>query len=272
MKRIILCLTVCSCLSVFNYGAAQEPNLDFEPGKLIIKATQELNVQFPGNTGVPSIDTSNIYYGVSSIKQLFSAVPRDPQKLQLYNEIGMGRVYILSLPDTTDILQAIEDYKKIPSVIFAEPDRYLEFTDVYPCDEFFQNGFEWHLYNRDSSIVQGCKLRADIKAPEAWEIEKGDTNLIVGMVDTGIMRNLDGFGELKDRVWVNMAERNGLPGVDDDNNGYTDDSIGWNFCSNTPYVEPNLSWHGSHMSSIIGAETDSTNYCFDGAGINWKCG
>ncbi len=271
MKKIILILTAIIWLCVFNYGAAQDQNAYFQPGRLIIKTTQELDVRFPSNTGIPSIDTSNSYFGVSSIKQLFSAVPPDPQKLQLYNEIGMGRVYILTLPDTADILEAVEDYKKNSRVIFAEPDRYLEFTEVYPCDVFFEDGYEWHLYNRDSSIVPGCKLRADIKAPEAWEIEKGDTNLIVGMVDTGIPRNYDLYGEIKDRVWVNTAEKNGLPGVDDDNNGYTDDSIGWNFCSNTPYVEPNLSSHGYHMSSIIGAETDSTNYCIDGAGINWKC-
>ena len=269
MKKSILGLTVFAFLIIINYTLAQEPNMDFEPGKLIIKTTQSLNLQTIGNTGISSIDSLNNLYRVSLITQLFNSIGLDPQKLELYNQIGLGRIYVLTLPDTTDILEVVEVYKNLSEIEYAEPNMYLRPLDVYPCDELFQNGFQWSLYNRDSLIFWGCnKLRADIKAPEAWQIEKGDTNIIVGMVDTGIDR---GWAEIHNRIWINWVEKNGLPGVDDDNNGYVDDSLGWNFGNNSPVMVPILDYHGTHLSLIIGAESDSTNNCVDVAGINWKC-
>ncbi|MDH4222905.1 MAG: S8 family serine peptidase [candidate division Zixibacteria bacterium] len=266
-----------SCLFVFNYAVAQEPDFEFQPGRIIIKTTQELNLKILSNTGSTLLDSLNTYYGVSNIEQLFNSTGKNSQQLQIYNQLGMGRVYFLTLPDTTDILQAVDAYQNLIDIEFAEPNVYYKPMDVYPCDELFEHGWQWGLYNRDSLIQPGCKYRADIKAPEAWGIEKGDTNLIVAIIDSGIRRNADETGELKDKVWVNWEERNGIPGVDDDNNGYTDDSIGWNFVFNTPFVEPLPTsqcadcLHGSHIAKIIGSETDSTNYCMESAGINWGC-
>jgi len=273
MKKFILILTILTCLIIVNHTIAQELNMDFEPGKLIIKTNEALNLQVTGYTGISLIDSLNQLFGVISIEQLFTSAGLDPQKLELYNQIGLGRIYVLTLPDTTDILNAVEAYKNLTEIEYAEPNMYLRPLDVYPCDWFFQEeGWQWGLYNDGSFGYDVCKVRADIKAPEAWQIEKGDTNLIVGIIDTGIRRSL---GELRNRVWVNYAERNGLPGVDDDHNGYTDDSIGWNFVDNTPFVEPEspcqICLHGTHIASIIGSETDSTNDCMDMAGINWKC-
>ncbi len=34
--------------------------------------------------------------------------------------------------------------------------------------------------------------------------------------------------DLAANMWVNEAELNGMPGVDDDGNGYVDDIYGWN--------------------------------------------
>jgi subtilisin family serine protease len=277
MKKSILILTILTWLIIVNHTIAQQSNIDFEPGKLIIKTTQSLNLQTIGYTGISSIDSLNQLFGVTSIEQIFSSAGLDQQKLELYNQIGMGRIYVLTLPDTTDILNAMETYKNLTDIEYAEPNMYLRPLEVYPCDWFFQEGSQWGLHNLDGEILLGCKARADIKAPEAWQIEKGDTNLIVGIIDTGIRRRDDSIGELRNRVWVNYAERNGLPGVDDDYNGYTDDSIGWNFVDNTPFVEPESTiicpnrLHGTRIASIIGSETDSTNYCMDMAGINWKC-
>lgn len=64
--------------------------------------------------------------------------------------------------------------------------------------------------------------------------------------------------------------------MDDDSNGYTDDSLGWNFGNNTPFNDPYPNFnpyllHGTHMAAIIGSETDSTNDCLLIAGINWRC-
>jgi len=48
----------------------------------------------------------------------------------------------------------------------------------------------------------------------------------VAVIDGGVDIN---HPALKDRIWKNMAEVNGVEGVDDDGNGYVDDFYGWNF-------------------------------------------
>jgi len=50
--------------------------------------------------------------------------------------------------------------------------------------------------------------------------------IIVAVMDSGFEMD---HPDLKDNMWNNEAEINGLPGVDDDNNGFVDDFHGWNF-------------------------------------------
>src|SRR5690606_25376454 len=48
----------------------------------------------------------------------------------------------------------------------------------------------------------------------------------IAIIDDGIDLN---HNELKNTLWTNLAEKNGTPGVDDDNNGYIDDIYGYDF-------------------------------------------
>ena len=80
----------------------------------------------------------------------------------------------------------------------------------------------------------------------------GDRDIIVAVVDEGVCYT---HPDLAANIWVNEAEKNGLPDVDDDNNGYIDDIYGWNFVENG-----NVSWgkegdtgHGTHCSGSIAA-------------------
>lgn len=57
--------------------------------------------------------------------------------------------------------------------------------------------------------------------------------VIVAVIDSGFDIEHPG---LKDNIWVNEAEVNGIEGVDDDGNGYIDDYHGWNFLGETKYL------------------------------------
>jgi PKD repeat protein len=71
-------------------------------------------------------------------------------------------------------------------------------------------------------------------------------------------------------MWINQAEKNGQAGVDDDNNGFVDDWIGWDFVAsasssflyscfsgedcNTADNDPrDFNGHGTHTSGIVAA-------------------
>ncbi|MDI6448073.1 S8 family serine peptidase [Anaerobaca lacustris] len=56
-----------------------------------------------------------------------------------------------------------------------------ERTGVFPNDEYFP--MQWHLYNTGQS---GGTPGADIRAPEAWEITTGNSNIVIAILDTGV--------------------------------------------------------------------------------------
>ncbi len=112
---------------------------------------------------------------------------------------------------------------------------------------------QWHYYNDGSlddyaNYNNQCLAGADINLLNAWKYTAGDNRVIVAVCDGGVMAN---HKDLADNMWVNEAEKNGQPGVDDDNNGYVDDVNGYNFVSNTGKVT--VDSHGTHVAGTIAA-------------------
>jgi hypothetical protein len=72
------------------------------------------------------------------------------------------------------------------------------------------------------------------------------------VIDGGVYHDHE---DLKDNMWVNEAELNGAPGVDDDRNGYVDDIYGYDFINRTGTISPDD--HGTHVAGVIAAVTDN---------------
>ncbi len=106
-------------------------------------------------------------------------------------------------------------------------------------------GYLWGLHN---NINQS----ADINALEAWRTTKGDPNLVVAVLDTGINAE---HPDIRNNMWVNPRE---IPGNarDDDANGYVDDVFGTNLIerSGDPFDAGN---HGTHVAGTIAATGDN---------------
>ena len=108
--------------------------------------------------------------------------------------------------------------------------------------------WQWHYYNDGSLDPDLCVAGADINLLNAWKYTAGDNRVIVAVCDGGIMTS---HPDLKDNLWVNEAERDGKPGVDDDGNGYIDDVHGYNFCNNKGTITADS--HGTHVAGTISA-------------------
>jgi subtilisin family serine protease len=130
--------------------------------------------------------------------------------------------------------------------------------NIIPNDPDFNK--QWYL---DNTGQTGGTIDADIDAPEAWQIETGDTDVIVAIIDSGIDYT---HPDLAERIWINEDE---IPDneVDDDNNGYVDDIHGFNFLGDNNNIL-DAHGHGTMISGAIGAVTNNN---IGIACINWNC-
>ena len=158
---------------------------------------------------------------------------------------------VIRVPPAMSLAEAAGELAAEPEVIAVEPNYRIQISKT-PNDPSF--GALWGLHNVGQS---NGTINADIDAPEAWDIETGNSNIIVAVVDTGV----DYYHEdLSANMWRNPGELGYDAGgldkrsndIDDDGNGYVDDVYGANFIWGTgdPWDD---SGHGSHCAGTIAA-------------------
>lgn len=142
---------------------------------------------------------------------------------------------VIKLPDTMTVEEALDYYRNLPGVIYAEPDYYVSSFSI-PNDEYF-----YRLWGMDSGP-------GGMNAVSAWNTTTGSAKVIVAVLDMGV--NIS-HPDLIDNLWINPDE---IPDneIDDDENGYIDDYYGWNFVDDTNDPS-NYNTHGTHCAGIIGA-------------------
>jgi len=101
-----------------------------------------------------------------------------------------------------------------------------------------------------------------IKSFEAWDIQKGDTNVCIGITDGGIQFNHNDLGDIR----YNYADP--INGIDDDGDGYTDNFRGWNSANNTNDPTATISPHGIFTTGMSSATVHNNTGV---AGLAYKC-
>lgn len=90
-----------------------------------------------------------------------------------------------------------------------------------------------------------------IEAPSAWHVVSADSTALIAIVDDGVYF---GLPDLQAARWNNLAELNGISGLDDDGNGFTDDFHGYDFLQfdgdPTPDPLDGYNSHGTHVAGI----------------------
>ncbi len=110
-------------------------------------------------------------------------------------------------------------------------------------------GSQWHL--------------AKIKAFEAWDVTKGDTNIVVGVVDTGVEF---GHPDLAGNIKYNYADP--IDGLDNDNDGYIDNFKGWDLVGNDNDPSHDAGqYHGTWVSGFLAEIADNST---QGAGVGYN--
>jgi len=277
MRRIILFLSVSllmlSCLvpaneagAVYVKGMAVPGFVGFVPDEIVVKfdrpTINALNrATAPhGLTGISILDKLRPKHDVISILPEFSGAKPAIHKGRVIDLSGWHKI---KFGRAVHIDAVIGDYKAVPGVIDAQPIG-IHTTLTTPNDTYFSQ--QWHMN-------QGTDH--DIDAPEAWDTETGNPDIIVAVLDTGVRyfhRDLGGSNasslnptNADGNMWINWAEKNGTAGADDDGNGKVDDWIGWDWvdgvtdcyqgedCSGEDNDPRDFNGHGTHCAGNVAA-------------------
>lgn len=216
-------------------------------------------------TGIQSLDLLNVKYSATTMVRLFKHAGKYEQK-HIDNGLHLWYVITVNVNNETEMLQCIQDYNINPDIEIAEPFinyqliKPIEQTPIKEKSEVINNSTfpddpdfnkQWHYHNTGQ---EGGTAGADIDLKRAWEIETGDTSVIVAIIDGGVQAS---HPDLAASMWTNYAEKNGQPDVDDDNNGYIDDIHGYNFESEQSTISPGD--HGCHVAGIIAGVSNNGN-------------
>lgn len=166
-----------------------------------------------------------------------------------------------------EILDALADFDP-REIRYSEPD-YLASVNATPNDPLYQKGLLWGLHNTGLPLNPDPLTRqaggvkdADLNGPEAWDIRREAPDVIVAVIDTGILYTHE---DLTSNMWVNPGEIAG-DGIDNDDNGIVDDVHGFNAISGTGNPTDD-SGHGTHVAGTIGAAGDNG---LGVTGVAWK--
>jgi subtilisin family serine protease len=159
-----------------------------------------------------------------------------------------GHAWVLELDAGADLDGAALRLQQDPQVLYAGPNHLLPVTEITPNDSLFSQQY----------------ALASARVPEAWETTDG-AGILIAIIDTGV--ELD-HPDLQNQIAVNAAEANGLPGVDDDGNGFVDDVRGFDFTDVPGYPgdgdylvrDPDPSddvGHGTEVAGVAAAERNN---------------
>ena len=196
---------------------------------------------------------------VASFKASFPH--RQPPKTPFYftgeRIPDMTLIYILRYQANISINEAIRLAMNTGLFEYAEP-KYIRETSHIPNDPRVNQ-----QYYLDS-----------IQAFQAWDITKGDTNVVIGICDSGVQLSHE---DLAPQIKVDPSEP--INGLDDNNDGYIDNNRGWDFCgpttnlnypgdNNATITQANAS-HGTHVAGISAGKA-MNNKGIAGVGYNCK--
>ncbi len=231
---------------------------EFSPREIIIKSDAPLRVRGK-STGVHELDQ---FLSSKSVKEI--------RKVTIPNM----NYYVVYL--NSEISRA-----EIENLRFDG----IDYIQVNNLNQFYVTPNDSHFYSQELTTI-GLQ--------DAWDIERGNENITVAVIDSGILRDhpdlqgrsrlnygedADGDGFVMDPI-TGEYDPDDINGIDDDGNGFVDDICGWDF-SDAPELEEialgdyfeqdndptDENFHGTHVSGIICANTNNREGV---AGINWN--
>ncbi|GAA3953440.1 hypothetical protein GCM10022406_38940 [Hymenobacter algoricola] len=224
------------------------------PGTLVFKLKPEFRTQASADQiTVPALAAALQRLGATRLRQKF---PRArPASTELPGSVELRLVYQIELAPGSSPEKAGRALLLTGTVEYAEP-LYYRAPLYQPNDPL-----------ADSTNAAGQFYLKNIRAYGAWDVTKGDTSIIIGITDTGTRY---GHEDLINQLKKNYADP--IDGVDNDNDGYTDNFRGWDVADNDNDASTNPAVfqpiHGILVSGCAVGQADNGKGI---AGVGFRC-
>jgi hypothetical protein len=186
---------------------------------------------------IPKLQQVFTQLGITGLQKKFLRIKAPDKKRneqgQEYADLTL--IYEFNYQSDTKIENAVNLILATGTVEYAQPHYIQKPLDYIPTDPLNFN--QYHL--------------ALIKAFKAWDLYKGDTNTVIGICDWGT--DID-HPDLINNIKYNYLDP--IDGIDNDNDGYTDNYRGWDLGDNDNNPQGFIS-HGCFVSGLSSAKTDN---------------
>ncbi|RMG73781.1 MAG: hypothetical protein D6722_03275, partial [Bacteroidetes bacterium] len=186
--------------------------------------------------------------GATGAQRMFPDIAAPGDAFDKYGQplVDLSPIFYLDYRSAHSVEAVVNHLLAHPAVAYAEP-WYIYGLFYQPNDPFADTtgglNLMWHL--------------DQIMARQAWDLERGDTSVVVGIVDSG---NNSAHPDMKDNLALNRDDP--VDGIDNDQDGYVDNYAGWDFGGDT-YLgvgdnSPDIfNSHGQHVAGISSASADN---------------
>lgn len=230
-------------LLLFAQGSALSPDKPYEPGIVVFKLKETPSAG--GKGGRTKADASAFLQeltksiGAKSLQQAINVSSFQKRANgRSAKPHPLSQIYKMEIGEGMEVEEVVKRLQSDKRIVYAEP-YYLPELLEEPDDEFFREGNQQYLDN--------------IQARDAWEISQGSSDVIIGILDTGV--NF-AHPDLQDNLYLNTGE---IPndGIDNDGDGFTDNYRGWDFANNDNDPTADRDGHGTMVTGFSSASTNN---------------
>lgn len=238
--------------------SSSELEQDFVPGEVIVKFKDKL---LPAGVSVDSLSARASSIGLTAVagapgRSMLMRLGDSKQVVSMKQKLGIaetGAVADTQLQRKIDTIKAMKALSKRSDIESARL-NYIYQPLATPNDPSYISQWHYPLIN----------------LPQAWDITKGSSSVIVAVVDTGVLLNhpdfvnadsssqfVPGFDFIRDPVIAADSETDGIIGdIDSNPNDPGDRAFGFS-----------SSFHGTHVAGTIAAASDNAKGV---AGVGWN--
>lgn len=245
-----------AALPLFYTVAQQRPSptglgAATKPHTVVYKLKKQPPTQLRQASGSNPLQVALAQVKARSVEQKFPQQTTVP--LSRRSHVDLSLIYELTY-DPAQSLEAVQQALLATGMVaYVEP-LYQRVPLYQPNDP-----------SSDSTKTTQAFLKV-IKAYDAWAVQKGDTNIVIGILDTGYRLTHD---EIKNKIKYNYDDP--IDGIDNDGDGFIDNFVGWDFGDhdNNTHDDSPYRGHGVTVAGVAIGEADN-GVGIAGVGFNAK--